>query len=55
MDNGFTEKQHYTIMQSECNAACLPENNKIRISNFCTFEIASLINVPGHYLRKYGI
>ena len=24
-------------------------------SNFCTFEIASLVNVPGHYLRKYGI
>ena len=23
--------------------------------NFCTFEIASLDNVPGHYLRKYGI
>ena len=23
-------------------------------SNFCTFEIASLINVPGHYLRKYS-
>ena len=23
-------------------------------SNFCTFEIASLVNVPGHYLRKYG-
>ena len=23
--------------------------------NFCTFEIASLVNVPGHYLRKYGI
>ena len=24
-------------------------------SNFCTFEIASLVNFPGHYLRKYGI
>ena len=24
-------------------------------SNFWTFEIASLPNVPGHYLRKYGI
>ena len=23
-------------------------------SNFCTFEITSLLNVPGHYLRKYG-
>ena len=23
-------------------------------SNFCTFEIASLVNVLGHYLRKYG-
>ena len=23
-------------------------------SNFGTFEIASLVNVPGHYLRKYG-
>ena len=22
--------------------------------NFCTFEIASLVNVPGHYLRKYS-
>ena len=24
-------------------------------SNFCTFEIASLLNVPRLYLRKYGI
>jgi hypothetical protein len=24
-------------------------------SNFCTFEIASLVNVPDHYLRKYGV
>ena len=24
-------------------------------SNFWTFEIASLPNVPGHYLKKYGI
>ena len=24
-------------------------------SNFWTFEIASLPNFPGHYLRKYGI
>ena len=24
-------------------------------SNFCTFEIASLVNVPRHFLRKYGI
>ena len=24
-------------------------------SNFWTFEIASLVNVSGHYLRKYGI
>jgi hypothetical protein len=23
--------------------------------NFGTFEITSLRNVPGHYLRKYGI
>ena len=23
-------------------------------SNFCTFELASLVNVLGHYLRKYG-
>ena len=23
-------------------------------SNFCTFEIASLRNVLGHYLRKYS-
>ena len=21
-------------------------------SNFCTFEIASLVNVPGHYLKN---
>ena len=28
---------------------------KEHYSNFCTFEIASLLNVPGHYLRKYGI
>jgi hypothetical protein len=27
---------------------------KEHYSNFCTFEIASLVNVPGHYLRKYG-
>ena len=24
-------------------------------SNFCTFEISNLVNVPGHYLRKCGI
>ena len=24
-------------------------------SNFCTLEIASLVNVPGQYLRKYGM
>ena len=30
-------------------------HKKERYSNFCTFEIASLLNVPGHYLRKYGI
>ena len=24
-------------------------------SNFWTFEIPSLPNAPGHYLRKYGI
>ena len=24
-------------------------------SNFGTFQIVSLPNVPGHYLRKYGI
>ena len=24
-------------------------------SNFCTFEIVSLVNIPGYYLRKYGI
>ena len=28
---------------------------KKHYSNFCTFEIASLVNVPEHYLRKYGI
>ena len=28
---------------------------KEHYSNFCTFEITSLVNVPGHYLRKYGI
>ena len=27
---------------------------KENYSYFCTFEIASLVNVPGHYLRKYG-
>ena len=27
---------------------------KEHYSNFCTFEIASLVNVPRHYLRKYG-
>ena len=27
---------------------------KERYSNFGTFEIASLVNVLGHYLRKYG-
>ena len=24
-------------------------------ASFGTFEISSLLNVPGHYLRKYGI
>jgi hypothetical protein len=28
---------------------------KEHYSNFCTFEIASLVNVPGHYLRKYSM
>ena len=28
---------------------------KEHYSNFGTFEIASLLNVPGHYLRRYGI
>ena len=28
---------------------------KEHYSNFYTFENASLVNVPGHYLRKYGI
>ncbi len=28
---------------------------KERYSNFCAFEIARLANVPGLYLRKYGI
>ena len=27
---------------------------KEHYSNFCTFEIASLLNVLGNYLRKYG-
>ena len=28
---------------------------KEHYSKFVTFENASLLNVPGHYLRKYGI
>ena len=28
---------------------------KEHYSNVCTFEIASLVNVPGHYLRKCGM
>ena len=28
---------------------------KEHYSNFCTFEIPSLVNVLEHYLRKYGI
>ena len=28
---------------------------KEHYSNYCTFEIARLLNVPGHYLRKYGM
>ena len=28
---------------------------KEHYSNFCNFEIDSLVNVPGHYLRKYGM
>ena len=27
---------------------------KEHYSDFGTFEITSLVNVPGHYLRKYG-
>ena len=27
---------------------------KEHYSNFCTFKIASLVNVPRHYWRKYG-
>ena len=36
----------------------LPESRFLYVehySNFCTFKIASLPNVPGHYLWKYGI
>ena len=28
---------------------------KEHYSNFYTFEIATFLNVPGHYSRKYGI
>ena len=28
---------------------------KEHFSNFCIFEIASLVNVPGRYLEKYGM
>ena len=28
---------------------------KEHYSNFGTFEIVSLVNVPGQYLRKYGM
>ena len=31
------------------------EKKKEHYSNFCTFEIATLLNVPEHYLRIYGI
>ena len=34
---------------------CDETNKNFLIPNFCTFEIASLPNVPGHYVRKYGI
>ena len=27
---------------------------KEHYSNFCTFDIVCLVNVPGHYLMKYG-
>ena len=30
-------------------------HKKEHYSNFCTFEIAILLNVPGHYLRKYDM
>ena len=28
---------------------------KEHYSNLCTFEIASLVNVPGNYLREYDM
>ena len=28
---------------------------KEHYSNFCNFANASLVNIPGHYLRKYNI
>ena len=34
---------------------CDGTNKNFLIPNFCTFEIASLPNVPGYYVRKYGI
>jgi hypothetical protein len=30
-------------------------HKKEHYSNFCTFEMSSLANITGHYLRKYGI
>ena len=33
----------------------LSTQKKEHYSNFCTFEIASLVNFPRQYLRKYGI
>ena len=52
----FSEKVHgpcWGLFQKWKSSWMITVNTKKEhYSNFCTFEIASLVNVPGHYLRR---
>ena len=62
---GDEQNMRHTVLFNLCKRLCftlnfLPETWTWYVlytghySNFCTFEITSFVNVPGHYLRKYG-
>ena len=46
-----THKNSKHLKKSSCKSS---SKFFIYFFNFCTFEIANLVNVPGHYLRKYA-
>ena len=48
----------FPLIMSHLNSVPLKKKyyvKKEHHSNFCTFEVGSIVNVPGQYLRKYGI